>query len=217
MKPHNMTLKDQITFLIVHKYKLLIGALLFGFLGILLHFLLPQTYTAVGYLYVSRSISIEGPVQGQTTPPDFTYEGYYARQNAVSYVPTVLGLLENDATSRAVLDMLDQPITTASIRKFGRSISVKKPAPQLIELTYKSSSPEFAQQAWKAIAKYTLERHYDLNSDMDPSISIKYLTEEPVVRESYRNPVLNFIIGSVMGAVSTVFFLAFKRHLSSPL
>lgn len=208
-----MSLKEQFNFLVINRRLLLLSMLLGGVFGGLVHFLLPPSYSAVGYFYVSRTVSM-APTPLPSSQ-EFTYEGYYARQNAVSYVPTFLGLLESDSTSSAVLELLQQPVDAASIRKLGRGISVKKPAPQLIELSYKSSSPENALQVWKTLAKYAVEKHYDLNADIDPNISVKYLAEEPVIKESYRNPVFNFLVGSIVGFGCTLFILAFKFHLSN--
>ncbi len=204
-----MTLKEQILFLIDNKLKIFIGSFLFGILGLVLYFLIPVTYTASGFLYISRSVN----TTASPSPQDFTYEGYYARQNAVSYVPTVVGFIESDSTSRAVLEELQLPVNTSSLRKFGNNLSVKKPVPQLVEVAYKSLSQEQAVQVWKTLTKNVISKHYDLNADIDSSISIKYLAEEPIVKESFRNPILNFFVGVSIGIILVTFSLAFKAYL----
>ncbi len=213
MKPHNMSLKEQFNFLVINMRLLLLSTLLCGLFGVLAHFLLPPSYSAVGYFYISRAVSMGSATE--PLPQEFIYEGYYARQNAVSYVPTFLGLIESDSTSRAVLESMQQPATAAAIRKFERSVSVKKPAPQLIELSYKASSPDYALEVWKTLARHVVEKHYDLNANIDPNISVKYLADDPVVEESYRNPALSLLVSSLLGFGVTLFVLAFKFHMSS--
>lgn len=203
-----MSLKEQILFISVNKLIISIGSVFFGLLGLFLYFYIPPTYKAVGTLYVSRAITT-------TTTTEFSYEGYYARQNAVSYVPSVVGMLESVSTRKFILEKLEYPVTVKNLQRLNSNISVKKPAPQLIEVSYKSQSPENAADVWKTLTSYVVSKHYDLNSDIDSTVSIKYLSEAPVVVESFRNPVLNFFVGLLIGFVLMVFVLAFKRYLHS--
>ncbi len=176
-------------------------------MGGLSYFLMPQKYLAIGSLFIGRQIE-------KSDGKYFTYEGYYSQQTAQNYTNTVIGFLESAELKKDALESVGLPVTEESLRKLGNQIKTKKTSPQLITITIKSEDPERANYYWSYFSGKTIETAKELNKTGDESLQIEPMGQ-PVVKEQYRNIILNLFagmcLGSLVGSFSVVLATYFKE------
>ena len=90
-------------------------------------------------------------------------------------------------------------------------IRVKKSAPQLVSLTVLANSRERAESLWKTHADNTVERANLLNATGDPNLQISQMGN-PVVKEQFRNVLLNTLVGGLAGLGIGSILLAFINY-----
>lgn len=217
-----MSLQDFIEFTKKYKYGILSVGVLFALFGAILYFLIPNNYVASGSLFVTRSIDMPNSedvgVQALAQKEDFAdfkYEGYYAQQNAVSYTATLLGLIESDEVKKDVLDELGVSVNNNSLRRFGRAVSAKKKAPQLIQVKVKAGTPEDAVNRWKVLIANVTSLSQKLNDKGDPSVVVMSVSDEPVVKESFNNLYVNISVGFLFGVLIGYFVFAIYDNFPS--
>jgi capsular polysaccharide biosynthesis protein len=199
-------LKDILKFTKKNAIKITAVGLFFGLLGVAVYYWVPTKYLASGSIYVKRSVENgEGKY--------FTYEGYYNQQTATSYTNTVMGFLESIDVRSQSLENLGFDVTESSLRRLGKQIKIKKAGNQLITLSVKDISPQYAQALWLELARNTISTAQTLNSNSDPALQISMLKDLPVVKEVYKNVWLNFFIGVALGKLIAIIVLAFKAYV----
>ena len=212
-----MSLENHIKFIFRRKFDLVAVGLLFGLLGIVLHFVIPIKYIASGSLYVARKIEIskvqEISQEERTVEEVFTYEGYYARQNALSFSETVIGLVDSDTVLNVLLQKAGKPTNSENLRKVRKNVAVKKLAPQLIEVNVKAASIEEASTTWNQVTNIVVDYSKTLSNSGDPNLVVVKVDKEPLVMETYRNPFLNFVVGVVLGVVFAYLLFSFAEYL----
>ncbi len=196
-----MEVKDLLKISKKHFSLILGSGLVFGLIGVLSFYFLPKVYRAEGSFYISR-LSDDSTDLG-----DFTYEGFYAQQAASNYTGTFVALLESVDVKRNALLEMGRPVTGDSLRRFSRSVSVKKPAPQVVSLTVSSKDPEEARNAWTSVAQQAL-----LVSDA--SINVVSLSKEPIVLERFNNLYVNAFVGLGFGLFLGLLAAFLKEYLS---
>lgn len=232
-----MTLNEQLIFLIDKKIDILGMGMLFGLLGIVVYFITPTKYDAVGSLFIARSVEDNEPLESlvqdpsientnDTTVPEqntnapssegvFTYEGYYAQQNAVTYTTSLVGIIESDVLRGALLRDLGYPVTGKNLRNLGRIIHTKRQAPQLIEISIEASSANIAQENWLRMTDLLINISNSLNLQSDPNLKIIKVTSKPVVSESFKSMPLNFVLGFGFGILISSLALAFQEYMGT--
>jgi capsular polysaccharide biosynthesis protein len=189
-----MELKEIIRFLL-NNAKIIIGfGLFFAFLGAGLYFALPDRYLAEGSFYVHRQVEIG-------VEEHFTYEGYYGQQAALSYTNTVIGLFEDTSIKKRSLEDLNIPTDEKNLRKINRQVRVKKPAPQLVNLIVKGTTPSEAENLWTVLSDNALQTAQTLNAEGDPFLRITTVGG-PVVRKAYENILINTALGLALGLMA---------------
>lgn len=201
-----MELKELFKFLKKYKASLFVWGLVFGFVGALFYYLLPPKYVASGSFYVTRAI--------EPVTEEFSYEGYYAQQSALSYTKTFMGLLESVDSRSKALDKLNLEVTSRTLRKYGRQVRVKSVAPQLLSFEVKDDSPDAARNFWLTLSDVSLEESQRLNMNGDSLLRIIPVSDSLVVREVYRNVFINIIAGFGFGIFSGVLVFATKEYLA---
>jgi uncharacterized protein involved in exopolysaccharide biosynthesis len=182
-------------------------ALLFGVLGVAAYVFLPVKYTAAGSIFVARKVeSSEGA--------EFSYEGHYAQLTARGYTETVIGMFESVDMRRASLEKLGIVSTADNLRRAGRSVNVKKAAPQLVLLQVKRNTAGEAGNYWNALVASVIEESVALNEESgDENITVSVVGDSPVITEGYRNIYLNLGIGLILGAFLASFFVVLREYL----
>jgi capsular polysaccharide biosynthesis protein len=211
-----MTLKQAVKFLQRNTKIILLAGLLGSLLGVSVHYLTPAKNIASGSLYITRNIALS-PLQ---LAPDsfFSYEGYYAQQNAALYSATVTALLESTDLKAAVLRDAGLPVTERNLRQLSRAISVRKPSPQLISVSVLDVLPLglTAEKSWDLLVLNIQQTHTRINLEGDSELAVVAVIEEPVVKSIYKNIYLNIIVGFVLGKILAVLFLSFASYISAP-
>lgn len=192
MELKNLFIKLKYNYLLIGVF-VIVGSII----GVIVYFVLPQKYLASGSFYVSRTTQ-------QNVGDFFTYEGYYGQQTAQAYTATVIGLLESLDIKSKALSALGIPINEYTLRKYGKLISVKKSAPQLVTLNVKGNTAKQASDLWEAVSKNTLDTTYKLNLTSDPNLKISTLAEKPVIKETFWNIYANSFIGAGLGFLTGV-------------
>lgn len=177
-----------------------------GIVGVVLYYVIPPKYLASGTLYVERAVENGG---GRY----FTYEGYYNQQTAVSYTNTVLGLLDSDDIKTLALRKLGIQINEQSLRKFNSQIKTTKTGNQLITLSVKGATPQKAESAFNALSQVTISTSDRISQTSDPYLHLTLITDQPVVRETFRNVWVNLAIGVLSGFLLAVLYLSFSTYL----
>lgn len=190
---------------------IIVGGLLCTLVGLVVYYFYPSRYQAVGYIYVVRQLN--SLPDGDTSPAEFTYEGFYAQQNAQHFTPTVIGILESDTLKRSVLERQDIVVTSQNLRLFSRLLGIKKKTPQLIEVTIKTASAEKSTRLWKDTLDSLIETVKPITSAGDSQLVIAPLSESPVVRQTYKSLPLNIVVGFVLGALLSIFLCALKETM----
>ncbi len=208
VKSHCMELKEMISF--GKKYiKILVASMvLMGIMGALAYYFLPLKHYATGSLFIRRSIY-------PYSESHFTYEGYYGQQAAMSYANSVIGLIESEDIRAQVLNTLEIPVNEKTFRKYERKIRTIKSGPQLIGLVVKESDPQEAEKLWQAVADSTINTMNGISRVNDPFVGVIKISEDPIVREGYRNPVIYVLVGMGFGLMLSVSYLALFNYFKS--
>ncbi len=213
-----MTLKELSKFFAKNKIAILGTGVSFALVGVVIYFLLPPKYSATGTLFVTRKI--EQPEPGTTFSPEsvedgfFSYEGYYAQQNALSYTSTLIGLIESADIKSKVLDTLSISVSEANLRKLGRAVSAKKHAPQLVVVTVKGLPSASAEKIWTTLVDEVMLASQKLSEQGDPNLVVVAVSDHPIVKEGYRNVLVNIIIGFGFGVLVSTMYFAGKQYFS---
>jgi len=194
----------------LRKYRRVI--LFFSFvvsLGVLLVSLwFPTSYDATLTLYIKRAAQL-------SSTEFYNFDGYYSQQAAERYTDTVVGLLEDRGTVREVVDLVGLPTDQRSLKKILRLISVKKTAPQLIELRVRRSSSEEAQRLVGTLARVVAEKVQTLNETGDQALSLDLLSAESLIEERRPLPVLNTVVGFLSGFLLSILVSALWEYFQS--
>lgn len=186
-----------------HSILVLVLALIGLIVGIGVFFI-PAKYLAIGSFYINR--------EPDNNVGFFTYEGYYSQQAALTYTNTVSALLESvDVQSRS-LERLGIEINEQSLRYYGKNIKVKKSGPQLITLTVKGNNPEQAKNLWQAVSKELLITADSINTRGDTKLKIAVVSEEPVIKSTYKNVWVNVAAGMLSGIMLGIWFATLKEY-----
>jgi capsular polysaccharide biosynthesis protein len=185
----------------------LIVTLLSGLIGVISFYLIPTKYIASGSLFISHDVDL-------VKRSEFTYEGSYARQTSEKYAETVIGLLESVDVRKRALDNLNGMPTQVTLRKAKKATRIKEAAPQLINLTVKGRSIDYAKALWSSLVQETILISDGINDTQgDSQLHISVVEGAPIVYEAYTNVFLNLGIGVFLGASLSVLFVALKEYL----
>jgi len=208
VKSHCMELKEMINFG-KKNIKFLVAATAFmGIVGALAYYFLPIKHYATGSLFVRRSIY-------PYSETHFTYEGYYGQQAAMAYANSVIGLVESEDIRAQALTTLEVPVNEETLRKYKRKIRTIKTGPQLIGLVVKENSPQEAEKLWQSVADATINTMNGISRVNDPFVGVIKVSEDPIVREGYRNPVVCVLVGMGFGLMLSVSYLALFNYFKS--
>ncbi len=202
-----MELKEIFDFYKKYFKLVLFLTLISTFIGIILFYVLPVKYKAVGSIFVSREIDA-------LRRNEFTYEGFYAQQNASEYTKTLVGILESVEVRQKAIEKLGVPVTESNLRKVKRSLKIKKVAPQVVSLEVKKNTSEEAEALWNYISEETLYASKFINERGDSGISLIVLENSPVVHEVFKELWFYSFIGFAFGVFGSTFYAAFKEYLS---
>lgn len=205
-----MELKDLYILLKAKLHLVLISGIIFGLFGIGVYYFFPQSFIASGSFFVTRMVE-------DSSGNYFAYEGYYAQQTAFSHSDTVLGLFSSVNVRKNALEGLGIIVNETSLRKFNRSIRVKKEAPQIITLNVKGKSISEAGSGWVAFSKAVLNAHEILNQKGDPKLSLSMVENLPVVHKTYRSLYINLIAGILFGVFILITYLVFEEYIKKEL
>ncbi len=172
--------------------------------GIFLNFL-PPKYIASGSLFVKRSID-----QSENF---FTYEGYYAQQSAVGFTDSVVAIIKSPDVLKALIEKMNIPLNNINYMKMVRSISTKKTGTQVILLTVKDGSYEKSQETWSQLNEILIAKLEDINVNGDNKLSVKTISPEPMVRQTYRNPLVFGLTGLIFGLSLGLILISIKEYL----
>lgn len=186
----------------------LISTLTAGVLGVLAYYFLPLRYYATGSLFVRRSIY-------PYSEDHFTYEGYYGQQAAMAYANSVIGLIESDDVLAQTLSSLDMEVDQTSLRKYHKKIRTVKSGPQLIELITKEESPQEAEALWQATADSTIAAINNISRVNDPFVGVLKVSEQPVVKEGYRDLVTFSLAGAGAGLVLSLLYITIFTYFGT--
>jgi len=187
---------------------LAVSVVLAGSVGALAYYFLPIKHYATGSLFIRRSIY-------PYSENHFTYEGYYGQQAAMSYANSVIGLVKSEDIRAQALTSLEIPVNEKTLRKYERKIRTIKSGPQLIGLVVKEKSPQEAEKLWQAVADSTINTMNNISRVNDPFVGVIKISENPVVREGYRNPVIHVSVGMGLGLVLSVSYLTLFNYFKS--
>lgn len=201
-----MELKEIFEFYEENLKVVLLITLLMTIIGGSLYYILPVKYKAVGSIFVSREIDA-------IRREEFTYEGFYAQQNASEYTKTLVGILESVEVRQKAIENLGIPVTENSLRKVKRSLKIKKAAPQVVSLEVKKSTPQEAEDLWNNVVQETLSASLIINDRGDTGITLTVLDNSPIVHEAFRELWFYTFIGFAFGFVIATFYSAFKEYL----
>lgn len=140
-------------------------------LGAGISVILPNQHTAKGLLIITRRAD-------ESSKTVFTYEGYYAQQNAGTYTSTFLAILQSPNN----LAFGEPGIDPKHIEKL---VSAKKEGTQAISLNIKGNTPENAKKLWEKVANSAIETHDKLKVSADSFVSVVKTPNSPVVVKTY--------------------------------
>lgn len=198
-----MELKELI--LKLRKYRMiLIPASIAGLaIGIATSFY-PPRYVSSGSFYVRRAVN--------ESLGFFTYEGYYAQQTAISYTNSVSALAESQDLKKTVLEEIGSVVNKESLRELNKSTRVKKVGPQIISITVKSADQEKSKNLWMEISRSLIEKSKELNLGGDENLSILPISQQPLVKETYRSSYVFGLVGMLAGFSTVLFFICLKEY-----
>ena len=207
VKSFCMELKEIIEFIKKYIKQIILGSIIFGMVGALLHFVLPTKHYASGSLFIRRSVN-------PFTEDHFTYEGYYGQQSAMLYTNSIIGLVESEDIRKQALENLNVEVNEKTLRKYSRKIKTRKTGPQLLTLITKDPTPEKATLLWKSVSDSTINTLNKINKNGDPFISVAKVSDEPIVKESYKNIFVDILVGLGIGFIISTTFFSLKSYLS---
>lgn len=202
-----MELKEIVQFYENNLRPVIISLIFTTLLGALAYFYLPVRYQAIGSLFVKRVVY-------PFSEDHFTYEGYYGQQAAVSYTDSVIGLIKSIDVQAAALKKLALPVDDKNLRQLEKMTRITKSGPQVVTVYVKENSPEKAAQTWRALTEATITTAEQLKSGGDPYMNVAKVSQEPVVKEGYRNLPVFSLIGLALGFLLSSFILAIKTYFS---
>ncbi len=205
VKSLHMELKEIIKFFKDGWKIVLASTIIAGLLGVAVYFLLPAKYYATGSLFVRRSIY-------PYSENHFTYEGYYGQQAAMSYANSVIALIESEDIRAIALQNLKVEVNETTLRKYDKKIRTVKAGPQLVGLVVKEKSEEDAKNLWNAMADSTIGIMNGISRQNDPFVGVLKISSEPIVKESYRNLVLDILVGAGLGLLISTGLLVTKNY-----
>jgi len=208
VKSHCMELKEIISFGKKNIKVLLASMVFMGTIGVLAYYFLPLKHYATGSLFIRRSIY-------PYSENHFTYEGYYGQQAAMFYANSVIGLIESEDIRAQVLNTLEVPVNEKTLRKYERKVRTIKSGPQLIGLVVKEESPQKAEELWQAVADSTINTMNNISRVNDPFVGVIKVSENPVVREGYRDLAVYVLVGIGLGLILPVSYLALFNYFKS--
>lgn len=184
--------------------KILIYSAFLGLIAGLLASVLPPRYISSGSLFVGRSV--------EESKNYFTYEGYYAQQSALGFTDSAIAVIRSPDLIKLLLEKTNTPQNTANYRKISKSISIKKTGPQIILVGLKSDSSEKSKSMWLELNNILIDKINNVNQNADDKLSINTLSEEPLIRESYRNIFVFSFMGLIFGAFLGLFLISLKEY-----
>lgn len=202
-----MELKEIFDFYRKNFKKVVFGVFLFSVLGAILFYVIPVKYVATGSIFVVRAADL---VQRE----EFTYEGFYAQQNASEYSKTVVGILESIEMQKKMVEAKGDFVTEENLRKVRRELNIKKVAPQVITLEIEGDDPQKVVDLWNEVAKQTLSSSETISERGDTGTSIVILDDSPVVHSGFRELWAFVLVGAVFGFVTATFYFALREYLS---
>ena len=189
----------------VRKYKIfLVLFAIAGFSAGALFYNIPPKYISSGSFYIKRGVNPEKEY--------FTYEGYYAQQTALAYTNSVVALIESPDIKKKVLEEMKIPVNEENLRKLNRVVRVKKTGPQIILVTVKDENYDTSTKMWGKLAESLISKTNEINKNGDESLSISLVSEQPLVRETYKSFYLFALVGSVIGLSLSTFFICVKEY-----
>ena len=207
VKSHCMELKVILEFFKKNLKILGLSCLLFGILGVLAYYFLPPKYYATGSLFVRRA-------SYPYSENHFTYEGYYSQQAGMFYTNSVLGLIESEDIRAQALNTLEIPINEVTLRRYERKIRTVKSGPQLVGLIAKDDTSDKAGALWQAVANSTINTMNNISRQNDPFVGVLKISEDPIIKESYRNIVVFTLVGVCFGLIFSTTYLALSNYLT---
>lgn len=201
-----MELKELINNITAQRSKLFMFCVLGALAGVVAFYLIPQTYDAIGSFLVQRRVE-------ETKSGYFSYEGYYAQQTSRDYANNLAILMESPDIKRKALEVLDLPITEKNLRNLERHLSVKKSDAAVVTLTATANSPKEAEDTWNAVADSTLNLSMEINAKNDNLITVNEVSTTPVIKPSFKNVYLDFVIGAGIGFMVFVAGLYINSYL----
>lgn len=181
-------------------------SLLFGVAAFVISVNLPPTYSASVVIYV----------RGQVAAPSkdfFTYEGFYSQQTAKEFTDTVAGLAKSQDIIKKALESLGKSSEVKNIKDIQGALSVRKTAPQLVQLTINNADGEEATKAVTALGSAISERVSELNKEGGVLISMQPLDSAPIVEEQKPSVALNILIVALIGLLLSVVVVFIKEYL----
>ncbi len=189
----------------IKKYKIfLVLFAIAGFSAGALFYAIPSKYISSGSFYIKRGVNLEKEY--------FTYEGYYAQQTALAYTNSVAALIESPDIKKKVLEEMKIPVNEESLRKLNKIVRVKKTGPQIILVTVKDKDYDTSAKMWNKLAESLINKTNEINKNGDESLSIGLVSEQPLVRETYKSFYLFALVGSVTGLSLAIFFICVKEY-----
>jgi capsular polysaccharide biosynthesis protein len=183
----------------------IVTPMLVGLLAGLAFYAMPSKYISSGSIYVRRKVSEQTDF--------FTYEGYYAQQTALGYTDSVSNLIESSDIKKMLLEKSGEAINTIKLLDLQRKVKVKKTGPQLILLEIKEKTPEEAKEKWMSLTDIVILKSQEINMGGDKEISLGTLSKEPLIRETYKNPYIFSLVGSLIGLTLGLIFLSLREYL----
>ncbi len=208
VKSHCMELREMTKLLKNHVKLLLVSIFVAGALGAATYYFLPTRYYATGSLFVRRSIY-------PYSEDHFTYEGYYGQQAAMLYANSVIGLIDSDDIVAQTLTSLNMPVDQNSLRTYHRKIRTVKSGPQLIELVVKEEDAQKAGELWQAVVDVTTTAMNNISRVNDPFVGVVKVSDEPVIKEGYKNLPVYSLVGAGVGLCVSLFYLVLLSYFRS--
>lgn len=201
-----MELREFLQLLGRYSRVLLLGAVLGGVLGLGVTWWLPEKENASLLLYVRRAAQA-------SNPSFYTYDGYYSQQAAERYTDTVVGFLENPGILKQAAERLNLPTDQKFLKRLGRSVEIKRIAPQLINISVTRPSADEAQRLSLALATVTKARTEELNQVGDAALALDLVNAEPIVVRPEPILILDGVVGLLGGLLVSLLAALFWDYL----
>jgi len=174
-------------------------SILVGLVGAGVTTILPNQYTAKGLLVITRRTDVPAKEV-------FTYEGYYAQQNATSYTATFLAILQSPSN-------LISADSTSDPKELLRLIKAKREGSQVIILSAQGQTPQDAQRLWKKVSDSAIQAHIELTASADPLLKITKTPNSPVILRTYPERLSIFGAGFAFSFIIMLSAMASVRYL----